>query len=62
MKRRKGVYRQVKVRIKLLREEMNKLPEYVLQEIRAHPTELEQVYMALSDPGNLMEHEMSIRW
>lgn len=52
----------MKARIKLLREEMNKLPEYVQQEIRAHPTELEQVYMAPADLGNLMEHEMSIRW
>lgn len=61
MKRNKGANKQVKARIKMLREEMNKLPEYVLQEIRSYPTEIEQCYMNLADIGNLREHEMSIR-
>lgn len=62
MKRSRRVDRQIKERIKTLREEVNKLPEYVLQEIQSHPTELEQAYMVPADMGDLKEHEMTIRW
>lgn len=62
MKRRKRVSRQTKKRIRSLREEMNRLPEYVLQEIRAHPTEAELIFTVEAETGNLKEHEMSIRW
>lgn len=62
MKRRKRVSRQVKKQIKMLREEMNRLPEYVLQEIRAHPTEAEMIFTIEAEGGNFKEHEMSIRW
>lgn len=41
---------------------MNRLPEYVLQEIRAHPTDAEMIFTAEADTENFKEHEMSIRW
>lgn len=62
MKGRKRVSRQTKKRIKSLREEMNRLPDYVLQEIRAHPTEAELIFTVETECGNFKEHEMSIRW
>lgn len=62
MKGRKRVSRQTKKRIQSLREEMNRLPEYVLQEIRAHPTDAEMIFTVEADTGNFKEHEMSIRW
>lgn len=62
MKQSMRASRQVRARIRTFKEEIEKLPEYVMREIQIHPTELERFYMVSDQIGDMKEHERSIRW